>query len=342
MVFIKRLLILSLFIFLLSGCSNLNTDENLNTSSNDTKLNINPLTGESSESTFNNRPVSIMISNIKQSLPQYGISDADVWYETVAEGGITRIMALYSDIDKIPKTGPVRSVRDYYVDMAKPYNPIFVHFGGSPKGYEFIENRQIDNIDGIKLSQLAFIQDKKLASQKGREHSFFIDSSGIKKAIDKTGYNISKKLDTTFNFVKDSEDTFIPTDSVANSVTFSFSHYTKSMFVYDNESKKYKKFQNGSSHIDANNNRQIEVDNVIILVTSINRIANDSSGRVSVDLTSGLGYYITNGNMQNISWTKENPDSNFVFKDNNGNIIKINKGKTWINIIPKGQSVSFE
>ena len=138
---------------------------------------VNPLTGlnDLAPSASGKRPVTVMVSNIKIALPQYGLSKADICYEVLAEGGITRIMAVFADKNNIPKTGPVRSVRDYYVDLTEGMDGILVHFGGSPKGYSVIESYGTDDVDGMTASA-AFEQDAALASSKGREHSFFTSS----------------------------------------------------------------------------------------------------------------------------------------------------------------------
>lgn len=338
------ILILSIFIF--SGCSNSNKDQGDSNSGGGSanKPYVNPLTGESSDnsSISDKRPVAIMINNIKQALPQYGISSADIIYETLAEGGITRLMALYSDVDKIPKTGPIRSLRDYYIDFLAPYNAVLTHFGASPKGYDVIKRINLNNIDGMSLEDSCFIQDMELAKTRGREHSFFIDSSGILKGAKQKNYKFEGKVNSPLNFIKPKEGPFIPTSGVANKLSVEYSYSAKASFVYDQASTKYKKFQNNVEHMDANNNSQLEFDNIIIIKTNIKPIPNDSSGRVSVELKQGSGYYVSKGNKQDISWSKESLNSNFLFKDDSSNELKINVGKTFIAVLPNDGDITIE
>ena len=77
------------------------------------------------------RPYAIMINNIKEGLPQSGVSQADVIYEAQVEGGITRLMALFQDVDDVEKIGSIRSARHYYIDFANDYDAIYVHYGQS-------------------------------------------------------------------------------------------------------------------------------------------------------------------------------------------------------------------
>ena len=101
------------------------------------------------------RPVAVMINNLKIAHPQSGLTNADIIYEAVTEGGITRLMAVYSDINKIEKVGPVRSARHDYVEIAKGMNAIFGHWGGSNENgftlaYPTIKTLGVNNIAGMK------------------------------------------------------------------------------------------------------------------------------------------------------------------------------------------------
>ena len=83
---------------------------------------VNPLTGLAAEKDLSaTRPAAIMINNIKVSCPQIGVSQADVMYECLVEGGYTRLMMLAADYESLPEVGSVRSARDYYLDLAADY-----------------------------------------------------------------------------------------------------------------------------------------------------------------------------------------------------------------------------
>ena len=94
----------------------------------------NPLTGEPLDAPYTARPYSVMINNMISALPQHGVSQADMVYEVLAEGGITRCFALFTDIQSVEKLGSIRSARPYYVDLAYSYDSIYVHAGGSEDG----------------------------------------------------------------------------------------------------------------------------------------------------------------------------------------------------------------
>ena len=93
----------------------------------------NPLTGLRVDDDYatTHRPVGVMINNLKAALPQYGLAQADILYEVVAEGGITRLLAIYSDARQVPKIGSVRSARPVYIELATGHDATLIHYGTS-------------------------------------------------------------------------------------------------------------------------------------------------------------------------------------------------------------------
>jgi hypothetical protein len=90
------------------------------------------LTGEMVDvAKANRRPVAVMMSNDKASLPQYGINRADVVYEAPVEGDMNRYMAIFEDYDDIERIGSVRSCRTYYTYFAREYDAIYAHCEGA-------------------------------------------------------------------------------------------------------------------------------------------------------------------------------------------------------------------
>src|SRR5690554_1721824 len=91
----------------------------------------NPLTGEYTldPDRVGVRPAAVMFSNIAEALPQVGVGQADLIYETVVEAGITRMMALFADPATLPEMGSIRSTRHPYVDLALGHDAVLVHFG---------------------------------------------------------------------------------------------------------------------------------------------------------------------------------------------------------------------
>ena len=301
----------------------------------------NPLTGETgfSEEAVGKRPVTVMINNIGAALPQRGLSAADMIYEAVVEGGITRMMGVYADIDQIPYVGPVRSARHYYVDLSEGLNAIYTHFGGSPTAYNYISRYGVDDVDG-KYSNI-FYQDSWRAQNRGREHSFFIDGESIKSQAVDNGETLEGDCPSLFDFSTDAVIT--PSDAAATDVFVPFSGSYNAEFLYDAESGLYLKKRNGEYHIDADSEETIRFENVLILYTTVSALG-DGSERRNLDLSSGNGWYVTAGGREEIRWSKGGVENSMTLTDSSGAPLTGNVGKTYICLTDKSyaSSVTFE
>ena len=136
-------------------------------------LPINLLTGEKAEEGYDpaTRPVAVMINNIREALPQRGITEADIIYEMVTEGGITRLMALYSDPAAIPEVGPVRSARDQHIQMMFPLEANYVYIGGSTYAENMLEQYHYQNRSLNGKTQSGFLMlDEERAKTRSEVH----------------------------------------------------------------------------------------------------------------------------------------------------------------------------
>ncbi|MDL2254199.1 DUF3048 domain-containing protein, partial [Ruminococcaceae bacterium OttesenSCG-928-I18] len=111
---------------------------------------LNPLTGNPAieGAVEGQRPVAVMVANTQQSLPQRGLAGCDVLLETVAEGGITQLMAMYGDFRMVPQVGPVRSAPDQFVQFAIPSNAIFAHIGATNYAKNLLNVLAYQDVDG--------------------------------------------------------------------------------------------------------------------------------------------------------------------------------------------------
>lgn len=108
-----------------------------------------PLTGTPGETATDKRPFAVVINNDVKARPQSGLHKADIVYEVLAEGDITRLLAIFQSQVPPDSIGPVRSARSYFIDLAKGYDPIFVFHGWSPVAREKIEAGEVDGINGL-------------------------------------------------------------------------------------------------------------------------------------------------------------------------------------------------
>ena len=328
----KLLTLLLLAVTLLScSCTQDFTTDNNNAHKTDTKIKleedipdseenktsityINPLTGlETREDLTHKRPVTIMINNIYNALPQVGISEADIVYEILEEGGITRLLCVYNDFEEIPEIGSVRSTRDYYIDVADAHDAILVHAGGSTYAYSDLAERNTDNIDGLYASQ--FYRSAERRKTMSKEHTLMISGSGLSEAVSQYGYRTDSESPCPLSF---SHNYSAGTD-VATHISFPFSigynsnPYVKAFFDYNEETKEYLKGQFKQPHIDGDDGTQLSFKNVITLTCPMNIIKGDPLGCIQVHFTgTGTGTYSVDGTYREIVWKKPSRDSAYT------------------------------
>ncbi|MEG0894620.1 MAG: DUF3048 domain-containing protein [Oscillospiraceae bacterium] len=294
------------------------------------ELILNPFTGEILQQPILNRPVAVMINNVEAALPQRGISTADIIYEMPVEYEITRLMAVYADYEKLPDIGSVRSARHDFVELIKPFNPLYIHFGYSPYGRKAIEEYGINNVNGIKIANTAFYQDKSL--NKPSEHTWFTDLEHFKKGIQSNGYTttLSEPIAPIFNFGGNDMATGEEMTTIEVGVTDVY----KSKFVYDSSINKYYQFQNGKPRMDTNTNTQCAVTNVLVMNTKVGNVPNSVNKEITLE--NGSGFYLCNGKKIDVDFKKENKDSNLKVYTKDGKELVMNRGNVWVCVTNKG------
>ena len=303
------------------------------------------------------RPIAVTLNNAPGALPQHGVRQAEIIYETLVEGGITRMLAIFPDITELGSIGSIRSSRPYFVNIAEIHDAIFVHGGGSPQALSMLGDRGSDHLDGIfGPGYNAFHR----VSERARIHSLFSSGAEVTQAIAamdlrETHYSGFRSsllympyADPDINTEETDESTRLSSTNTSVrgrnprgsgrgtdiSVRFSSSHTTR--FRYDiSDNLYYISTQRNERYIDGNNNNQVAVSNVIVIKTDISRIPGDGSGRLSIRITgSGTGYYFNRGRYTEISWYSPNDTSQFEYTLPDGSPLILEYGKTYICIVP--------
>lgn len=287
------------------------------------------------------RPYAVMINNNHAAWPQCGLDDAYLVYEIVAEGGITRMMALYKD--KLPeKVGSVRSARHYFIDYAEENDAIFIHWGGSPQAYSRIRTG-IDDLDGIALEGSVFFRDKTL--RRDYEHTGFVDLAKVKEYADDKGYTRDTKKDLLLNYSATEIDLSAKAEAKgANSIELEYSDYHTTSYDYDAENKVYKRSMSGKANVDLETGEQYTAKNIIVYKVR-NYTLNDGESKGRQDLEnvgSGSGYYISNGYAVPITWEKTSHSGQTIYKYESGEEITVNDGNTFIQILPQNGEITIE
>ena len=300
-----------------------------------TGLAVNPMTGLFvDEETAVRRPVAVVVNNLRRALPQSGISQADIVYEVLAEGDVTRLVALFRDFDS-EKIGPVRSARDYFLIFAADHDAIFIHHGASPQGYNIIRNHGVNNLDGMREAT-TFWRDQERLRQGAfmLEHSSYTDAERIFESIERRGFraDVAEGAASVFAFFNPFEDDlFIPTGASAVMITVPYSRNYTRRFEFDAERGVYAVFQGDAPHIDEETGEQLTVTNVLVQ-TAVSRVI-DNEGRRDVTLIgSGTGILFTGGGEVPVRWEKPNFHTPTRWTLENGAPMTMNPGQTWVNV----------
>lgn len=296
---------------------------------------LNPLTGldDISESAVGARPVAIMVENSPAARPQWGLTSPDIVLEGVVEGGITRMLWIYSDVKNMPKVGPVRSARHDYVEIAQGMNAIYCHAGGSYLAYDLIASIGMKDIDGLKAEGKHFSRDT--SRNTAIEHRLYTDGEKMAKAIGEKKLETKAKDTnwTPFTVITDGERlSFGDKTGAAMELYVEFSSSYTHTFKYKPEEKLYYNYMNGKEMKDGNNNKTMAVTNLIVMYSNTKVV--DSDGHQDWDLTSGKGLYVSHGVGEHITWKKNGQNAPLKFYGADGKELTVNKGKTWIGVVP--------
>lgn len=322
------------------------------------------------------RPVLVMIENSIDARPQSGLSSADVVYEAVAEGGITRFMGIFycGAVAKSGKVAPVRSARIYFVNIAQEYNdPIYVHVGGancsrdkdtgecvSDKrswaqeelekiGWRKAKGNDFDTIFDVGVPVLyrdanRMGPDKKLSV----EHTMVGSLAEIWREAAERGFTgkTEKGLNWLDGFQKWSFAESAAEKDRGNTTSISFEFWTgyKDFDVrweYDKIGNQYGRFIGDQQHIDLENNQQIKASNVVIQFAKEEGPIDSNKHMLYQILGHGKALVFQNGKSIEAEWEKDEPEARTIFKDEKGKEISFVKGPIWVEIVPAGNSIEY-
>ena len=299
-------------------------------------------TGEGLAEQDYTRPFAVMINNINVAQPQCGIGNADIIYEVLAEGGITRMMAIFSDVKDAGVIGSMRSIRTYYVDIAMAYKAVAVHAGYSQQAIQRIRDYGVNNICGVtgSYASTTFYRDSS-RMQYGFEHSLFTTGEKLYDCAEKLGYPLTVDKDYN-NGLKFTEDAVPENGESAQSIEVDYSGYKSTKFTYHEDTGLYTAFQHGNDYYDGDTGDKVTFKNVIVISADTKVI--DSYGRLDVNLTgTGTGYFANGGKYIEISWSRADLESPFEYTLADGSPLEIGVGTSYIGVIAtNGGNVIFE
>ena len=324
------------FLFLLSGCSNKEKEpvkKQKTVTQTETKPPVEkqvdpyfyPLTGVGSKTSTDARAVAVMINNHPLARPQSGLNKADLVYEVLAEGDITRFLAVFQS-EQPTNIGPVRSARDYYIYLAKGLNALYIAHGYSPEAKKLLNGNYIDNLNGMVYDGTLF----KRSKTRKAPHNSYITYENILKGAKQKKYSMEKGPAPFKFFTEEESKNITGTDAKSVKITYSKGGISNSRFEFDATTGKYKRFSADEQTVDLDTKEPVLVDNIFIIEAKHQFI--DSYGRREIDFESGgKAYLLQKGKVNQVEWKNRNGE---IVPVKNGEEIPLVQGKTWVNVVP--------
>ncbi len=279
-----------------------------------------------SDKAVGKRPLSIKIENSPASRPQTGLNSADVIYETITEGGITRFNCIFHS--KLPETvGPVRSARLSDLWIVPQYDGLFFFSGASSSVESAVNRAGLPN-----LSQDAGVSRPYWrAGDRRAPHNLMLDTKKAYAEAKRRGM----KTTATLEPLRFDRRTLEASPSVSE-IDVPFSQANRVRWVYDAESGRYLRWNNGVVHRDARTGKQVWSDNVVVLWASYSVADRDMVGSTTYDVDLGGKGRVTvfrDGTRIDGTW-KAGRDAPPSFKTKDGESIKLSAGRTWVQVVP--------
>jgi len=280
------------------------------------------------------RTVSVKIENSPQARPQSGLQSADVVYESITEGGITRFNCMFSSTDP-GEVGPVRSARLSDIYIVPQYDALFVFSGASGVVNAAVKKAGLQNLS----QDVGVTYGYRRSSERAAPHNLYVTLSEIREEGIKRGYPATQKI-RALQFARSSEGT----PSVSK-ITIPFSTANTSRWEWDSSADVYKRFNNGKVHSDALTGEQITAKNVVVMWARMDATAKrDVTGSTTYDIVltgSNRATVFRNGQRFDGTWTAT-ADSPPVFKATDGTAIRLAPGNTWFQVIPSDTNITME
>lgn len=308
------------------------------------------------------RPLGVMIENHQEARPQSGLSNADVIYEAVAEGGITRFLALFYCQDA-GIIGPVRSARTYFLDFISEYGsfPLYAHVGGANAPGPADALSQIEkygwgsynDLNQFSVGFPTFWRDyDRLGHTVATEHTMYSTTQKLWKTGADRGLTDKDKKGNSWdsNFrdwkFKDEPKASERGDSQTINLYFwdGYNQYGVK-WIYDKELNVYKRENGGAPHKDKNNDTQLQTKNLVILFI-IEKNANDGyeNNLHLLYSTQGTGKanIFMDGHQTDGTWQKKDREGRTILLDSKGNEIKFDRGTIWFEILPLNNKLTIQ
>jgi len=271
-------------------------------------------------------PVAVMVENAADVLPQRGLQHADIVYEALVEGNITRLLAIFDSSDHVEAVGPVRSARNYFMDWADEYGGLYMHVGGSPQALNVIDQYDFVNIDQIGANEQYFWRDnnKKAPSNVYTSSQNWQTVAEIKGVVE---LNAAQAADFSSWYFVDTAS--VQPNSQPKNIKLNFSSDLYAVqWDWNSTQKVYLRSQGGEKYV-YENGQQVAASNIIVQIVNSRLIDTE---RRAMDTQAG-GQVIIYNQFGRFVGTWSVQDGRTMFFDASGTQIKLVPGKTWVEIL---------
>lgn len=282
-------------------------------------------------------PVSVMIENLASiRTQQYGLGQANLVYEVLAEGGITRFLAVYAQRDPISKLGPIRSARHYCVDWAEEYGGVYMYVGGSPQALGVTNTTAyLTDLNQFYHANY-YYRDPELFAP----HNLFSNSELITFALRDLELSETIGEYEAYLFKEDKPKSDRPAAADPIMIDWSTSDYEVE-WRYDRETNTYWRWNGGEEHYDANSNEQLSAHNIVIQRVKTS-VLDAATGRLDVvTIGEGDAIVLQDGLAITGRWKKSQRGERTTFVTVDDEDIAFNPGTTWIEAVPIDTAITY-
>ena len=276
------------------------------------------------------RPILVTIGNNPAARPQSSLDFADLVYEIPAESGISRYLAVFyaTPADKI---GPVRSARPYLLDIAKEWNAVYVHVGGSPDALSILEKGSWPYVNEFAYGSYFWRDNTRVAP-----NNLYTSTENLIKILNNKKWNTEQEV-RGFKFLPDGEK---QQGDKALSISVNYAS-AKNTYAYDEKTGLYNRFISSEAQLDGTSKTPIQVANIIVQHVKSKRL--DDEGRLEINMyAGGKAVLFSQGVVKNGTWSRKDSSSPTVFVGEDGVEWELASGKTWIQVVDQDCSVTYK
>lgn len=314
------------------------------------------------------RPLAVMIENTPDARPQSGLSDADVTFEAVAEGGVTRFMPLfYCGVQRFDTTlAPIRSARTYYIDLASGFNwPLYVHVGGANlpgpsnalgqlSDYGWVGENDLNQ---FSIGYPTFVRDYNRIPGKeiATEHTMVTSTEKLWEIAEERDWTntapdrrIARSLTPGSDWQEGYEGWSFEDEPAAKGTTTNIAYDFWSgyndyavQWSYDAQADRYNRSQGGEAHTDLNNGKQVSASNVIVMFAEEKGPINEAKHMLYEVVGTGEALIFNHGNVTKATWSKKDREAELQFTDSKGTDLELARGPIWVSVVGTSNEVEY-